>query len=212
MLKKKAKLLKNMEMKNSFKLLLLIMLMLFSSIVWGQNTLISLGGNYVSPGSNSGIDFYAGSGFGGSLRLETSMGKHTYGMATLEYFQFAEKEYYEFGKLVNTSDFTAMPVQIGLRHFIGTQEERLAKGFFISFELGVMPTKTHSTYTNGSPDSEFKESGLSVAPGIGYQAGRVEASIRPQFNLAASGFNVYYLNFRLAYVVFRKFKKTDSEL
>lgn len=199
-------------MKTDFKLLLLILLMLFSNPVWSQNTLISLGGNYASPRSNGGIDFYAGSGFGGSLRLETSMGKHTYGMATIEYFQFAEKEHYEFGKLVNTSDFSAMPVQIGLRHFIGTPEERLAKGFFISFELGIMATKTHSTYTNGSPESEFKSSGLSVAPGIGYQLGRIEASIRPQFNLADAGFNVYYLNFRLAYVVFRKFKTTDSEL
>jgi hypothetical protein len=199
-------------MKTSYKLLFPILLMLFSNIVRAQNTLISLGGNYVKPGSNSGIDFYAGSGFGGSARIETSLGKHTYGMATVEYFQFSEKENYEFGNKVNTSNFSAMPLQIGLRHFIGTQEERLANGFFISFELGVMPTKTHFTYTNGSPDFEYKESGLSVAPGIGYQISRVEASIRPQFNLAASGFNVYYLNFRLAYVVFRKFKEPSSEI
>lgn len=199
-------------MNTSYKLFFTILLMIFSNIVWAQNTMISLGGNYVKPGLNSGIDFYAGSGFGGSLRLETSLGKHTYGIATIEYFQFAEKEYYAFGNLVNTSSFTALPIQIGLRHFIGTQEKRLAKGFFISFELGVMPTKTQSSYTNGSPDSEFKESSLSVAPGIGYQLGRVEASIRPQFNLTASGFNVYYFNFRLAYVVFRKFKETSSDI
>lgn len=199
-------------MKNTFKLLLLIMLMLFSSIVWGQNSLISLGGNVVLPGSNSGLKNYAGTGFGGSLRFETSFGKHTYGMATIEYFKFEEKEHYYFGTLENTSRYSAMPIQIGLRHFIGTPEEKLAKGFFLSIELGLMPTKKYDTYTSGAPDSEFKESGLSVAPGIGYQLGRVETSIRPQFNLTASGFNVYYLNFRLAYIVFRKFKKTDSEL
>ncbi|MDZ4808341.1 MAG: hypothetical protein SGI96_08715 [Bacteroidota bacterium] len=67
-----------------------------------------------------------------------------------------------------------------------------------------MPTTTHFDYAVNT-DRDFKESGLSTALGIGYQLDNIEASTRLQYNLSASGFNVYYYNFRIAYT-FIKFK------
>lgn len=175
-------------------------LMFLATVAVGQKTLISVGGNFVVP-ATYGIKRVAGSGFGGSLRLETSFGKHTYGMATVEYLKFAEKTSSQ-----QTASFTAVPIQVGIKYYAATKEERVAKGFFISAEVGIMPTTTNFKYESGNPDFTYKESGLSVAPGLGYQLGGVEASLRPQFNLTASGYNVYYLNFRLAYTLLKKNK------
>ncbi|MBD0365768.1 MAG: hypothetical protein ICV53_06645 [Flavisolibacter sp.] len=188
-------------MKTCFTLFCSFALSFVSTIACGQKTLISVGGNVVAP-TAFGIKRVAGTGFGGSLRLETSFGKHTYGMATVEYLKFAEKTSFQ-----QTTKFTAVPIQIGIKYYAATKEEKVAKGLFVSGEVGIMPSTTHFTYTSGNKD-KFKESGLSVAPGLGYQLGRVEASFRPQFNLSASGFNVYYLNFRLAYTILKKKNRT----
>lgn len=123
-------------------------------------------------------------------------------MATVEYLKFAEKTAFQ-----ETTRFKAIPIQIGIKYYAATKEEKVAKGFFISGEVGIMPSTTHFTYSSGNPDFVFKESGLCIAAGLGYQFGGVEASVRPQFNLSASGFDVYYMNFRIAYAILRKMNK-----
>lgn len=183
-------------MKAYLKVLYFLVLMFSSINALSQKTFVSVGGNAVVP-KTFGIKMVAGTGIGGSLRLETRFGKRINGIATVEYLKFAEKK-----SAQSTAKFTAIPVQIGIKYYaIG--KENTSEGLFISGEAGIMRTTTFYTYTSGNPDFNFKESGLCVAPGVGYQLGRVEASFRPKFNLSASGFNVYYLNYRLAYA-FRK--------
>lgn len=172
-------------------------LLFFSTFAFSQKNLVSLGGNVVLP-TASGLKRVAGSGFGGSVRLEASAGKHTYVTATFEYLKFAEK-----ATVQQTATFKATCIQVGIKYFVATKEERVSKGVFISGEVGIMPSTTNFTYTSNNRQFEFKESGLSVAMGLGYQLAGVEASLRPQFNLGASGFNVYYLNVRLAYALLR---------
>ena len=181
-------------MKTCFKVLCFFSLMFSSLIAYSQTSFVSVGGNVVIP-TDDGIKRIAGTGFGGSLRLETSLGKHINGIVTVEYLKFAEKNSPQ-----NTVKFTAVPIQIGIKYY-ASRVENIPSGLFISGEVGTMPTTTHFTFVSGNPDRKFKESGLSVAPGIGYQLRKVEASFRPQFNLSASGYNVYYMNFRLAYAL-----------
>ena len=171
-----------------------------SLIASGQSTSVSAGGNVVIPQSY-GVKRVAGTGFGASLRLESSLGKHINGIATIEYLKFTDKK-----DAFSTTSFRAIPIQVGIKYYT-TRKAYASKGFFISGELGIMPTTTVFDYTNGLPTFTFKESGLSIAPGIGYQAGRAEVSIRPQFNLTAAGFDVYYLNMRLAYAFIKTQKK-----
>jgi hypothetical protein len=129
--------------------------------------------------------------------LETPFSKRTYGIATAEYLKFIEKSAFQY-----VTNFTAVPIQIGIKYYTAKEVEKIANGLFISGEIGIIASTSKYNYTSGN-QNKFKESGISVAPGIGYQFSKIESSIRPQFNLSASGFNVYYLNFRLGYKVFQ---------
>ena len=170
----------------------LFILMLVSGQTSGQDTYLSIGPNLAIP-SSDGSKMVAGTGFGGAVRVETSLGKKLTGIATIEYLTFAEKQ-----QTLSTTKFSAIPIQVGVKFYPGAKPF-VASGFFISGELGLMFTTTKYMYSNGLPDDKFKESGLSLTPGIGYQLGNLEAGFRPQLNLTASGFDIYYLNFGLAY-------------
>ena len=172
-------------------------LLIISAVSFSQKTIFSFGPELALPGPSSGLSRNAGTGFGGSLRVESSLGKHISGMATIGYLGFAQQELSYSGTPPTTTKVKAIPIQAGLKYYPKNIIET-PKGFFISAELGFMPTTTHFNYAV-NPDRIFKEAGLSAAPGIGYQLGNIEGSFRLQYNLAASGFNVYYYNFRIAY-------------
>ena len=170
--------------------------------VFSQKTFISIGGELaLGLPSSYGLSMNAGTGFGGSFRVESSWGKHIAGIATIGYLWFAKETPFP-GTPSTTSTFKALPIQAGLKYYPQERKEK-PKGFFISAELGIMPTTTH--FTNPpNPEFDRKETGLSCAPGVGYQLGDLESGFRLQYNLTASGFNVYYYNFRIAYA-FLKF-------
>lgn len=73
-----------------------------------------------------------------------------------------------------------------------------------------MPGSTVFTYANGNPQYKHKETGLCLAPGIGYMINGIELSLRPQYNLTAAGLDVYYWNVRLAYAIMFAGTKKDE--
>lgn len=170
-----------------------------------QKTFVSIGGEIAIPGAGAGLKDMAGIGFGGSLRLESSWGKHTAGMVTIGYLGFASKDDPFSGSPPTTTSVKAILVQVGMKYYLEERKET-PKGMFISAELGLMPTTIHFDYAVNE-DRDYKESGLSSALGIGYQLGNIESGVRLQYNLTASGFHVYYYNFRIAYAFLKGKKK-----
>ena len=183
------------------KNILVLICCLAPVIVLSQKTFISIGGELALP-SSSGLKSVAGTGIGGSFRVESSWSNHIAGIATIGYLWFAKEDHF-FNTSTSTT-FKALSIQAGIKYYTREKKE-IQKGFFISAELGAMPTTTHFDYET-NPDLNFKETGISVAPGLGFMLGKIELSLRLQYNLTASGFNVYYYNFRLAYA-FLKQKK-----
>ena len=178
------------------KIFIFFLLLIVSVKSFSQKTFFSLGPELALPGSSYSLSMNAGTGFGGSFRIESSWGKHISGMATVSYLGFSRA--HPFSSTPSTTTrVKAIPIEAGLKFYLQERKE-IPQGFFISAEVGLMPTTTHFTYT-ANPDFNFKETGVSCAPGIGYQLGTLEAGFRLQYNLTASGFNVYYYDLRLAY-------------
>jgi hypothetical protein len=180
-------------------MLLVLSTLLISAIANAQRAFISIGANAALP-SSYGINRVAGTGVGGSFRFESAWSAHVSGMITVEYLKFAEQKN-EF----NTTEFKAIPVQVGIKYYNRVIGKRPG-GFFFSSELGLMPTTTHFTFVSNNPERTYKESGLCLAYGPGYLLGKGEASIRLQHNLSASGFDIYFIAFRLAYAFLRSAK------
>lgn len=164
----------------------------FPIIGFSQKTLLSLGGEVALPLKVLSID--AGSGFGGAIRAENSWGKHFSGIATGGYLWFKSKDS-DF--ISTTTKFRALPVQVGIKYF---PLDKAVASLFVSTELGFMVTKRE--IINHDSDHDFKRRyfDLSVALGIGYHLRNFEPSFRLQFNLPDAGYNIYYLNFRIAYI------------
>ncbi|GAA4456685.1 hypothetical protein GCM10023189_26310 [Nibrella saemangeumensis] len=173
----------------------LFTLLLASVAGYGQRTFISAGGEAAFPGK--GLEYHAGTGFGGSLRFQFAWGEHVAGMATIGYVAFAEKSI-----SVSSTRLRAVPIQVGVKYYLRRRTEH-ADGFFLSAELGLMPVTRRVTYQSGFPGITRKNTDLSFAAGLGYQLGRFEPSLRFQYNLPDAGYQLYYLNFRLAYTFLR---------
>jgi hypothetical protein len=189
------------------KKIVFIIILMISVRSFSQKTFFSIGPELALPGSSYSLSTNAGTGFGGSFRFEAFLTNHISGMATIGYLGFAQKELPYSGTPPTTTRVKAVPVQIGMKYYVEGKKET-SKGLFISAELGLMPTTTHFNYAV-NPDFNFKETGFSGAPGIGYLIGNIEAGFRLQYNFTASGYKVYYYNFRLAYAFLKK-KKVKS--
>ena len=172
-----------------------LILLLVTITASAQHMYMTVGANLVIP-TSSGLKMDAGNGFGGSLGLETTLGKHINGIATVQYLSFSDIETSD-----RISNFKAVPIQIGIKYY-ATSKPYAATGLFFSGETGIMPTTLKFKYESGIPDYKYTEMGFTLAPGLGYQLGRAEAGFRTLFNLTSSGFDVYYLDFRLAYRFF----------
>ena len=77
-------------MKSLFVIISCLVILLTPEITFGQKTSFSIGGEIALPGSSSGLSMNAGTGFGGSLRVESSWSKHISGLATIGYLAFAQ--------------------------------------------------------------------------------------------------------------------------
>jgi len=187
-------------MKNSIVILCCLAIWLTPETVFSQKALISFGGELAFPVTHKntplGFAANAGTGFGGSLQVESSWGNHISGMASVSYLSFARSHPYSSTPTTATK-VNAFPFQIGIKYYFLEKEES-PKGFFISAETGMMLTTTHFTYDT-HPDFDFKESPVCLAVGAGYMLGNLETGFRLQYNLGAAGFHVYYYNFRLTY-------------
>lgn len=172
------------------------MILLSPLFGYSQKNILSLGAEVAFP-QTEGLTMVAGTGLGGSLRMERSWGRHFSGMATGGYLWFLNKESAFFS---STSKFWALPVQFGLKYY---PVDKAVAGLFFSAELGIMVNKREIIYHSFDPDVKRTYKDASVAPGIGYRFGNVEPSFRLQFNLSDAGFNVYYLNFRIAYIILK---------
>ena len=171
---------------------------------FSQKNFLSIGPELAFPGNKKGFKD-KGTGIGGSLRLESNWSKHVSGIATIGYIKFA-KAYPSSFYPTYSNQFDVLPIQIGIKYFSREKKETVPDGFFMSGELGMMFTTNHIHYTNDT-EQDFKESGVSLAFGPGYQYKNLEAGFRFQFNLASTGFNVYYYNFRVAYCFLKKKSK-----
>jgi hypothetical protein len=160
-----------------------------------------MGPELALPASYSQSDNDRGTGFGGSFRVESSWGKHVSGMATIGFLKFALAHPY-YNSPSFTKQINATIIQVGLKYYTQDRKER-SNGFFISAELGSMPATNHITYTNGLKQN-IKETGLSVAPGLGYLLKNIEFGFRLQYNLSETGYHVYYYDFKLAYAFLKK--------
>jgi opacity protein-like surface antigen len=167
-----------------------------STISLGQKTFLSLGPELAIPGNTESMKMNAGTGFGGSLRLESVFGSHVSGTATVSLLFFAEKQQTYITEQTKTK-VTMVPLEIGLKYYF-PRIEQAPKGIFLSLETGLMPVKTHFDYQN-NPDNDFRETGWAAAFGAGYLSWKIESSFRFQYNLTAGGYHVYYYNFRIAY-------------
>lgn len=185
------------------KNILIILASFTPAILYSQKNFISIGGEFAVP-ATWGLDILAGNGLGGSFRFESSWGNHVSGIVTIGYLSFAKESHY-LGS-TTTASFKAIPIQGGIKYYVMKKKEN-PNGLYLSTELGIMPTSTHFTYTS-NPEYTRKESGLSVAPGVGYLLGKLESSVRLQYNLTASGFNVYYYNLRVAYAFLKRRNKS----
>lgn len=139
-----------------------------------------------------------GTGVGGSIRLESPWSKHVSGMVTAGYLIFGEKHPYPTDPAY-TEQLNILIIQAGIKYYIEAKTD-MAKGIFLSTEIGAMPSTNNISFTNGSKE-KFKEGGLSIALGTGYQLKNLDASFRLQYNLTVRGLHVYYYNFRLAYAI-----------
>ncbi|MEP6701045.1 MAG: hypothetical protein ABJA85_07010 [Bacteroidota bacterium] len=171
--------------------------------IFSQKTFISIGADLASP-SSVAFKRNAGTGFGGSVRIASSWGKHILGMATFTYLSFAKSVPYSRIP-TSTTKASAYTIQAGIKYYIISKKD-IPRGFFFALETGIMPTATRFTYAT-NPDNNFKETGLSGAPGFGYQFGNLEPGIYLQYNLTNAGYNIYYFDFRLAYTFFRRKKE-----
>jgi hypothetical protein len=167
-----------------------------------QKAFISVGGEIAIPHSG-GLDMIAGTLTGGSLRGESSFGKHIAGLATIGYL-FSSKQHPFSTAPATTSTYKELPFQIGIKYYI-KEIGAVRKGLFFSTELGLLFTTTHFTYES-NPENKIKRTDLGFATGIGYWIGKFEPTFRFQLNLPDSGFDIYYYNFRLAYAFIKNGK------
>jgi hypothetical protein len=180
------------------KILLLTCLVAGSAVCIGQKFIFNIGPELAIPGGKDyGLKRTAGTGVGGSIRAELLFSQHCSIITTVGYLSFGEQEDEFSGTPPTTTKVHAIPIQAGIKYYIKKITEPV-NGIFVSAETGFMPTTTHFDYAV-SPDSDFKESGFTAAIGSGYQHKSLEAGFRLQYNLTASGLNIYYFNFRVAY-------------
>lgn len=175
------------------------MLLIVSVVCLSQKFLLSIGGELALPGSSSILNMNAGTGFGGTFRIECAPFRHFSYEATVNYLTFSIAHPYSTAP-ETTTKVKAIPIQFGFKYYTNEIKE-MPKHLFISLEAGIMPTITHFTYV-ANPDYNFKERGFSCAPGIGYLFGKIETDFGIQYNLAVSAFKAYYYNFSIAYIFF----------
>lgn len=168
-----------------------------------QKNFFSLGAEIGIPKSE-GLKMVAGTLTGASLRIESSFGSNSSGLATIGYLFSSEQHPFPTTTPATTSNYKVIPVQVGVKYYT-VEKEAVRKGFFISGELGLFFT-TRRFSNPANPDFKHKEADLVITPGIGYLFGKAEPSFRLHYNLPDSGFKVYYFDFRLAYT-FRKSEK-----
>ena len=159
--------------------------------VFGQKTFFSLGGELTLPFGN--LKDVAGTGIGGSFRLESSFSKHVAGIVTIGYLKFAPKEINPF--LIYK--LRTVPIQAGIKYY-SQEKKEIRKGFYISGEAGVTSETTISNFVGDKIYSD-SELGLSSAAGAGYQFRNVELSFRLQSFLTWEYWCSFYHSFRLAY-------------
>jgi hypothetical protein len=77
-------------------------------------------------------------------------------------------------------------------------------------EVGILKLSKDRIYANSSI-AGFKSSytDASIAPGIGYQLRKLDASFRLQYNLSDAGYRLYYYNVRLGYNILPSKKRND---
>ena len=132
--------------------------------------------------------------------MEPFLSNHVSFIATLEYISFAKTSPFS-ASLTFTTKAKAIPIELGIKYYT-IKNRGKPKGLFISAETGLIPTNTHAAFENGSRQ-QFRETGFSLAPGLGYLFGNIEAGSRLRYNLTVTGFNVYYYDFRIAYTFSR---------
>ena len=191
-------------MKNKNVMTSCLLTLFISMMANSQKTFLSVGPELALPARFDQSHNNIGTGIGGSLRLEASWSKHVSGIATVGYLSFEEASPFSTQPTF-TEQLNTIIIQAGIKYYIKERID-LTKGVFFSGELGSMPTTNEITFTTGAKE-KFKEGGLSLALGTGYQLKNIEASFRLQYNLAARGFHIYYYNFRLAYAFLREKKK-----
>ncbi|HSB93645.1 MAG TPA: outer membrane beta-barrel protein [Flavitalea sp.] len=172
-----------------------MLLMLVCQAASAQHTYMTVGANLVLP-TESGLKKDAGTGFGGSVGVETTIGKKINGTASVGYTSFADVETSD-----RVSNFKAIPIQLGMKYYALAKAFE-STGLFFSADFGMMPTSVKFKFKNGDPDYKNSNLSFTIAPGVGYQAGPAEVSIKPLFNLSETGSKVYYVDFRIAYRFF----------
>ena len=185
--------------KYGFILPACLILLLFSADGLSQNTFISLGPELALPAKYFQSYNNRGTALGGSFRVEPLLSYHVSFIATLGYISFAKTSPFSTSPTFTTKA-AAIPIELGIKYY-PIKNTGKPKGFFISAEMGLIPTNTHVTFENGSGHNH-REIGFSLAPGLGYLLKHVEGGFRLRYNLTVNGFNVYYYDFRIAYLFF----------
>jgi hypothetical protein len=179
---------------------ILILLLLPSTIMFGQGHFISIAVDLAVP--NTSLKYLASTGFGGSFRYEHALTNHIAGIGTINYLSFTKKNYPSPAPSTSTLSFknNFIPIEVGAKFYLFSNS-KLQNGLYVSAELGLTVLILKVSINNSSEVSS--ESDFSYAPGLGYQTTNLEFGYRQQF-ITSSGRSVNYSNFRIAYLFKRR--------
>jgi hypothetical protein len=155
----------------------------------------------------------AGTGIGGSLRIELPIGDKLGFTGTAGYISFAGKDISVAGQTVTSDALGMIPVQLGLKYYFSEQQA----GFYGHVMLGVHMFSTDEVdfdpNTGSSTTKSTMNTKFSYAPEVGYHLANLDFGLRYQlfsgtetevdettYEVTEKSTSFGYLGVRIAYV------------
>ena len=176
----------------------LLVVMLLPKTASSQDVSFSIGAELAFPAGN--YQEVGNTGIGGSIQMEYPWSGHVYGILSVEYIHYSNKEFIQN----NNEQFSVLPIQFGVKYYTTGRATHPA-GFYLSGQLGLTGEFYHVIINfqnnNGTYDHHEHYLGFCNTIGLGYQLGIVDAGFRFQTLLSGNSGVTSYYNFRLAVTI-----------